>query len=90
MLGLALMMDTPALVTGRLPQVQDAAHPHDPILMEDPVVHGFLHVSLNFLNLWALRDFGASLPNCIRLTVGSKAENDRLLTLFADMDKEKS
>jgi histidinol-phosphate aminotransferase len=37
-----------------------------------------------------LRDFGASLPNCIRLTVGSKAENERLLTLFADMDKGKS
>ena len=37
-----------------------------------------------------LRDFGGSLPNCIRLTVGSKVENDRLLTLFADIDKGKS
>ena len=33
-----------------------------------------------------LRDFGASLPNCIRVTVGSAAENDRLLAVFADID----
>jgi histidinol-phosphate/aromatic aminotransferase/cobyric acid decarboxylase-like protein len=32
-----------------------------------------------------LRDFGASLPDCIRVTVGSKAENDRLLATFARM-----
>ena len=33
-----------------------------------------------------LRDFGASLPNCIRVTVGSKAENDRLLEAFEGID----
>jgi histidinol-phosphate aminotransferase len=33
-----------------------------------------------------LRDFGASLPNCVRVTVGSKAENDRLLAVFAEID----
>ncbi len=33
-----------------------------------------------------LREFGVSLPDCIRLTVGSKAENDRLLTVFSDID----
>ena len=33
-----------------------------------------------------LRDFGASLPDCIRVTVGSDAENDRLLAAFAEMD----
>jgi histidinol-phosphate aminotransferase len=33
-----------------------------------------------------LRDFGGSLANCIRVTVGSKAENDRLLTVFAEID----
>lgn len=29
-----------------------------------------------------LRDFGSSLPGCIRITVGSRSENDRLLALF--------
>jgi histidinol-phosphate/aromatic aminotransferase/cobyric acid decarboxylase-like protein len=33
-----------------------------------------------------LRDFGASLPNCLRVTVGSTAENDRLLAAFAEID----
>jgi histidinol-phosphate aminotransferase len=33
-----------------------------------------------------LRDFGKSLPNCIRITVGEQSENDRLLALFAGID----
>ncbi len=61
LLGLALMMDTPALVTSRLPAIRDAKGPHDPLLTEDKVVHGFLHVSTNFLDLWERRDLGASL-----------------------------
>jgi hypothetical protein len=61
LLGLALMMDTPALVTSRLPAIRDANGPHDPLLTEDKVVHGFLHVSTNFLDLWERRDLGASL-----------------------------
>lgn len=32
-----------------------------------------------------LRDFGGSLANCIRVTVGSKAENDRLLEVFEEI-----
>lgn len=61
MLGLALMMDTPALVTSRLPAIREAGGPHDPLLVEDKVVHGFLHVSTNFLDLWERRDLAASL-----------------------------
>lgn len=34
-----------------------------------------------------LRNFGGSLQHCIRITVGSKAENDRLLTVLAQMDR---
>ncbi len=33
-----------------------------------------------------LRDFGSSLPDCIRITVGSRPENDRLLALFAGIE----
>jgi histidinol-phosphate aminotransferase len=33
-----------------------------------------------------LRDFGRSLPNCIRITVGEESENERLLALFARID----
>ncbi len=34
-----------------------------------------------------LRDFGGSLPNCIRITVGGRSDNDRLLALFAAMER---
>ena len=33
-----------------------------------------------------LRDFGSGLPNCVRITVGSQAENDRLLAIFSEME----
>jgi hypothetical protein len=65
MLGLALMIDLPMLIDTRLPQARRAAGPHDPLLRRDPVVHGFLHVSTNFLDLWARRGFGASLARML-------------------------
>jgi histidinol-phosphate aminotransferase len=36
-----------------------------------------------------LRDFGGSLAGCIRITVGSAAENDRMLDCFRKLDGEK-
>ena len=33
-----------------------------------------------------LRDFGRSLPDCIRITVGERSENERLLALFARIE----
>ena len=68
LLGLALMMDTPALVTSRLPAIRDAAGPHDPLLAQEKVVHGFLHVSTNFLDLWERRNLGASLDRMLART----------------------
>ncbi len=32
-----------------------------------------------------LRDFGSSLPDCIRVTVGDRSENDRLLEVFGEL-----
>ncbi|MDR2856390.1 MAG: hypothetical protein LBV50_00895 [Novosphingobium sp.] len=65
LLGLALMIDFPALIATRLPAAAGASGPHDPLLAQDPVAHGFLHVSTNFLDLWARRDFGASLDRML-------------------------
>jgi hypothetical protein len=65
LLGLALMIDFPALIAARLPQVVMATGPHDPLIEQDPVVKGFLQVSTNFLDLWARRDFGASLQRML-------------------------
>jgi hypothetical protein len=60
-IGLAMMMDTPALVLSRLPEAVSAHSPFDPLLRKDEVARNFLHVFTAFLNLWQTHDFGASL-----------------------------
>lgn len=65
LVGLAMMMDLPALVQARLPDATQASGPRDPVIRGDTVVRGFLHVATNFLNLWARRDFAASLERAL-------------------------
>ena len=69
MLGLALMMDVPALTLSRLPAAAEASGPLDPILLTDQVVHGFLHVFTAFLALWRAHDFGASLDRLLERAI---------------------
>jgi len=61
MIGLALLMDAPALVEARLPEVAEATGLTDPILRRNQVGNGFLHTFSAFLNVWARDDFGAAL-----------------------------
>ena len=63
--GLGMMMDLPALALARLPQVTRASGPRDPLLRGDQVAHGFLHVTTNFLNLWASHDFARSVRQAL-------------------------
>lgn len=65
MLGLALMMDVPALVLSRLPEAVSAHGPLDPVLHKSEVARSFLHVFTAFLNLWETHDFGASLDQLL-------------------------
>ena len=64
-LGLGLMMDLPALVASRMPEAIKATSLRDPMLEADKVVQGFCHCTANFLNLWARRDFAASLNKAL-------------------------
>ena len=68
LVGLALMMDLPALVAARMPDIGRARGPLDPLLRRDKVVEGFLLVSTNFLHLWARRGFGTSLTRMLERT----------------------
>lgn len=69
-MGLAVLIEAPALVQSRLPQAAAAHGPLDPVFLEDDVVRGFLHVFTAFLNLWQRHDFGASLDRLLeRLAV---------------------
>jgi len=65
LLGLALMLDVPALVLARLPEVTRAQGPLDPIMHENEIARSFLHVFTAFLNLWQTHDFGASLDRLL-------------------------
>jgi hypothetical protein len=61
MIGLALLMDAPALIETRLPEVASASGLTDPALRCNQVGNGFLHTFAAFINLWARNDFGAAL-----------------------------
>lgn len=65
LVGLSMMIDVAALVTSRLPHVAEASGLQDPRILADTVVHGFLTCTLNFLDLWERRDFGATLSEVI-------------------------
>lgn len=65
MIGLSMMLDCPAIVLSRAPRAADAMHRHDPLVSADQVAHGFLHVFANWLDVWAQRDFGASLERAL-------------------------
>lgn len=64
-LGLAMLIDCPALVLSRMPDVAEARSVLDPLLFRDEVVRGFLHVFTSFLNVWRRNDFGASLDRML-------------------------
>ena len=65
MLGLAMLIDAPALLLSRMPDLDEAKGVLDPILFRDEVVRGFLHVFTAFLNVWRHNDFGASLDRML-------------------------
>ena len=65
LIGLALMADAPLIVEARAPRAAEAAGLLDPLIVQDQVAHGFLHVFGNFLNLWERRDFGRSLARML-------------------------
>lgn len=65
LVGLSMMIDIAQLISSRLPQATEMSGPHDPRIMADTVVHGFLTVSINFLDLWERHDFGAALDRLL-------------------------
>lgn len=65
LVGLSMMIDVAALVTSRLPEVAEVTGLHDPRILADSVVHGFLTCTLNFLDLWERHDFGTALDRVV-------------------------
>jgi hypothetical protein len=65
---LALLMDTPALLLARMPNITRASGSLDPVLKQDKVVQGFLHTFTAALYLLERRDFAASLDRMLATT----------------------
>lgn len=64
-MGLATMIEAPALVLSRLPEAATAQGALDPVFLKDDVARGFLHVFTAFLHLWQTHDFGAGLDRLL-------------------------
>lgn len=64
-MGLAALIEAPALVLSRLPEAARARGPRDPIFQQNEIARGFLHVFTAFLNLWERHDFGAGLDRLL-------------------------
>jgi hypothetical protein len=64
LVGLSMMIGFADLVTTRITGIDGVTGLHDPRILADPVTHGFLACSINFLDLWERHDFGAALDRC--------------------------
>lgn len=60
-MGLAWLMDAPALIEAWVPDLDTIQDRRDPRLRENEAARTQLHMATNFLNLWRVRDFGAAL-----------------------------
>jgi hypothetical protein len=56
-MGLAGLIETPALVLANLPEAARASGPLDPIFRKSEVARSFLHIFTNFLSVWYRNDF---------------------------------
>jgi hypothetical protein len=66
-MGLAWLMDAPALIEAWVPELDVIRDRHDPRLRQNEAARTQLHMATNFLNLWRVRDFGAALDRFVRL-----------------------
>jgi hypothetical protein len=64
-MGLAYIMDAPALIQKHMPDAAQAAGPHDPRFRANEDARVWLHMLTMFLNQWRTQDFGA-LPGDFR------------------------
>ena len=61
MIGLAGLINVPAIVLYRLPEAVAASGPLDPVFEKNESARSFLHIFTIFLHQWQAHDFGASL-----------------------------
>lgn len=65
MIGLAGLINVPAIVLYRLPEAAHATGPLDPVFRKQESARSFLHIFTIFLNFWRKDDFGAQLDRVL-------------------------
>ena len=64
-IGTASLLDAPAIIRTRLPQIDEMSGPLDPRLLANEGARCFLHVFTAFLNIWDLHGFGQDLDRVL-------------------------
>ncbi len=70
-MGLAWLMDAPALIEAWVPELDAIQDRRDPRFSQNEAARTQLHMATNFLNLWRVRDFGAALDRFVCLSEAS-------------------
>ena len=65
-MGLAWLMDAPALIQAQIPDLTDLADRFDPRLEANETARVQLHMMTTFLHLWNTQDFGNLLSRMHR------------------------
>jgi len=73
MMGLAWLLDAPALVLKQFPDLSPFANRFDPRFQANETARVQLHMLTTVLNLWQTQDFGAVLDRLIKTSAGKVA-----------------
>jgi hypothetical protein len=65
LLGLAWMIDAPAIIAAQLPDLTHSASRYDPALRADFLARAQLQLITVFLNAWAVEDYGSVLDKLL-------------------------
>lgn len=60
-IGIAGLLNAPAMIRSRLPDIDKVSGPLDPVLLENEGARCFLHVFTIFLGFWDMHDFSTRL-----------------------------
>ncbi|SEB61931.1 hypothetical protein FIV41_20440 [Pseudomonas marginalis] len=66
-LGIAWMLDAPALIEAQIPEIETILSRHDPRLKNDFLARAQLHLLIVFLNEWQTGNFGELIPQCLSI-----------------------
>lgn len=78
-MGIAGLLNAPAMIRSRLPDIEKVSGPLDPVLLGNEGARCFLHVFTVFLGFWDMHDFGTRLDGILAgIPAGEPADAARI------------